>query len=101
MFRPSRNLLFSLHRVKKCCVVYFNQDLSEVENECKNTILCNYVYIYYVYYICVNILIIFFINSNALIFYFYLLFQLFCQMNIKKDLQKASHFIWMLKQLHL
>ena len=60
MFRPSRNLLFSLHRVKKCCVVYFNQDLSEVENECKNTILCNYVYIYYVYYICVNILIIFF-----------------------------------------
>lgn len=33
MFRPSRNLLFSLHCVKKCCVVYFNQDLSEVENE--------------------------------------------------------------------
>lgn len=68
MFRPSRNLLYSLHRVKKCCVVYFNQDLSEIENECKNIILYNYIYTYV--FICYSILIIFFINSNALRFYF-------------------------------
>lgn len=84
MFRPTRSLLYLLNRVKECRAVHVNsQNLSEVlEYECKDNILCN----------C-NISLIFVCK-------YVIELQLSSQMNIKEDLQKVGHFIWMLKQLH-